>query len=169
MNTPIPTPFDIIEPGPGALVPTWLAWLVLVIGAAAFLAAIALKRRAPRPPSVNATLRNLIDQLRRAKLDDRDQRNIEQATRLARLVISPFTRTSISTMSCYEIKSLADALQNSSDDSERSLAEALALLGELEERSYAPITSDGDLALSRAILDKLTSAIESHVGRFKPL
>jgi hypothetical protein len=169
MNTPIPTPFDIIEPGPGALVPTGLAWLALLLCAGVVLGAIAIMRRVPRAPSVNTTIRNLVDQLRRTRLEAHDQSEIERATRLARLIISPFLTSTVDTMSCAEIRSLADTLKDRSYDSDRSLAAILSLLAELEELSYAPLNSARDPDLSAAILDRLTSAIESHLGRFKPL
>lgn len=172
MNTPIPTPFDIIDPRPGALVPTGLAWIALAACSLGVLGYISFRRRTPGAHSMQATLRVLIDELRAAAAQCSDTgemgHNFELVTRLIRRVLTPYVSKELATMSCSELRSASSTLLQSSNKADVSLAPLLSQLATLEEHSYAPQTSSKELAGLQQLQSKLIDEIESHVRRFRP-
>lgn len=172
MDTPIPTPFDIINPGPGALVPTGLAWAALAACALGVIAYISYRRRIPGAHSMQSTLLVLLDQLRSAasksSVDCGDQHSFERVSRLVRRVLTPYMSVEVATMSCSELRSVAATLLISSDEAETSLAPILSQLAELEEQAYAPQAGPEDRARLIELQGLLVSGIETHVRRFRP-
>ena len=169
MNTTIPTPFDIINPGPGALLPTGLAWLVLLGCMGIALIIFALLQRRPKPLAIRKTVRRLLDELNAATAHISSQQDIERIMRIARRIVSFYTTIEISSMSCTEIRSFATSLSDHTDDAVRSLSPLLLLLSDVEERAYAPFNNLEDDPTLHGILQKLRSGLEEHVTRFQPL
>jgi hypothetical protein len=168
MNTPIPTPFDIIDPGPGALVPTGVTWIALAACAIIVLLYTAYRRRTPSAHSIHATLRALIDELRVAAAQSNSEQGLERVTRLARRVLTPYTSGELATMSCSELRSMSASLGRSSDEAAISLSPLLGQLAELEEQAYAPQTSEASHVKLRELCTDLISGLEAHVRRFRP-
>lgn len=170
MNTAIPTPFDIIDPGPGVLLPTGLAWLALVSFAILSLTVFTLLRRTPRPHSIRKTLRMLLDELNVATAHVTHQKDIERVTRIARRILSPYTSLDVGSMTSSELRGFAASLGQSTDEATRAVSPLLLLLAEVEERAYAPLHNmSGDDNTLHDILQRLRSALEDHVTRFQPL
>jgi hypothetical protein len=169
MTTPIPTPFDIIDPGPGALVPSGLAWLALVAVSLLICAAIAIKRRIPKAKSINARLQKLLDELRAGATGVTAPQDIERLARLVRRIVSPYMSVEVSGMSSGDLRLAAATLHTKPEERDRSLSEALLLLATIEELAYAPRDSISDARVLSGILEKLVTSLESHVRRFPPL
>jgi hypothetical protein len=169
MNTPIPTPFDIINPGPGAIVPTSLAWILLTASTLSVLLYINYRRRTPSANSIQATLNALLDELRIAAAQPINQQSLERTTRLVRRIITPYLSEDIATMSCSELKSLAASLHCNMEDQGTSLSTLLIQLAEIEEQAYAPQTNETGSAKIRELHSELIGGLESHVRRFRPL
>jgi hypothetical protein len=168
MNTPIPTPFDIIDPGPGALVPTGLAWIALLAGALGVLLYIVYRRRIPGANSIHATLRGLLDELRAAAAQPGSVQNLERVIRLARRILTPYTSEELATMSCSELRSMSATLSTGADAAAASLSTLLGQLAELEEQAYAPQTNLADRARLSELHTNLVGGLEDHVRRFRP-
>jgi hypothetical protein len=169
MNTTIPTPFDIIDPGPGAVLPTGLAWLVLLACMTLALVVFALLQRRPRPLPIRKTVRRLLDDLNAATAHVSSQQDIERITRIARRVASLYTTIEVGPMSPTEIRLFAASLSQHKDDAARALSPLLLLLSDLEERAYAPYNSFRDDPTLHDALQKLRSNLEEYVTRFQPL
>jgi hypothetical protein len=169
MTTPIPTPFDIIDPDLGPLLPTGLAWLLLLACAGIGLLCVALLRRTPRPHSLRATLRSLLNELRAAANNVSCRQDIERVARIARRLISLYTSAEVASMSCSELLTFAKTLKQHSEDNSRALSPLILLLSDLEERAYAPISDSQDLSGLHETLRKLVSGIEEHITRFQPV
>jgi hypothetical protein len=169
MNTTIPTPFDIIDPGPGALLPTGLAWLVLLACMALALIVFALLQRRPRSLGIRRTVRRLLDELNTATAHVSSQQDIERVTRIARRIASLYSTIEVGPMSPTEIRLFADSLSQHADHATRALSPVLLLLSDLEERAYAPCNSLAEDHTLHETLQKLRSNLEEHVTRFQPL
>lgn len=169
MDTPIPTPFDIIDPAPGAVVPTGMAWLILLVLVGLALAAIAVYRRTPRGRSVHRTLHALLDEVRRLCSQPSAQRNTQRITRLTRRLASAYCGIDTGALSCAELRALAQEIGSRTDESAHSLSSIVALLAHLEEQAYAPHHATAPQASSDDTLVTLVQTLETHVRRFRPL
>lgn len=169
MTTPIPTPFDIIDPSPGALVPTAIAWLSLVAVSFVVCAVIAMRRRIPRAKSINARLQRLVDELRSIATNASTPQELERLARLSRRIISPYMTSEVSGMSPGDLRAAAASLRKKADDKDQSLSEAILLLSAIEEQAYAPRELISNTATLSGSIEKLVSSLENHVRRFRPL
>jgi hypothetical protein len=165
MESPIPTPFDIIEPSSGALTPTPLAWvlLLLVAGCGALLIS-ALIGRSRSANKLSYTLKRLFNELcDAAKLITADSTSypsatIERVTRITRRILAPLTLADTGGMSCSELRELSRELTAARSDPKsaeltEAISNALDLLAILEELTYAPH--------DKASLDNLAELINS--------
>jgi hypothetical protein len=168
MNTAIPTPFDIIDPAPAALVPTGLAWTILAACTLVAFLYILFRRRAPGAHSIHTTLRALLDELQIATAVPYSQQSLERVTRLARRILTPYISKEAATLSCNELRSMAVALRQGSDERAASLAALLMQLAEIEEHAYAPQAREADGAKLLKLQGDLIGNLETHVRRFRP-
>jgi len=167
MITPIPTPFDIIEPPAGAFVPSSIMWLVLaLLGAIVFLSAIVSTRRRPAH-SVSSLLNSLLSDLNHIRTEATSPQDLERAARLVRRIISPYLPGDAAGLSSGEMRSLADILRERKDDMTSSVAEILPLLAEVEDYAYAP-SFEQNLAAAQTTLRSLCELLESHLRRYRP-
>jgi hypothetical protein len=167
MTTPIPTPFDIIDPPPGAFIPSGTMWLVLgLVGVAAFLVAKLAARRG-KAHSVGSLLDSLLTELGQVRSQASSPHDLERAARLVRRIISPYLSCDTAGLSSDEMRSLAGTLREQKDEVTSSVAQILPLLAELEDYAYAPAfdqTSD----TARTALNTLFERLETHVRRHRP-
>jgi len=169
MPTLLPTPFDIIEPGPGQLIPSEYAWLALLVMTLLGAALIVFMRRTRSPQKITSTLQVLVDELRIIGAGAQSRPDIERVSRLGRRIISPYFVEDVTSMSCSELQSHAVKIRNRANEESVSLAEAILLLAKIEEIAYAPDTSlDGNTEL-RTLTDSLVAGLESHIRRFRPI
>lgn len=169
MTTPIPTPFDIIDPSPGALVPTVTAWFSLLVVSLIVCAVIAMRRRIPRAKSINARLQKLVDELRSVAAHTSTPQELERLARLSRRIISPYVTSEVSGMSPGDLRAAAATLGKSRDDNDRSLSEIIFLLAAIEEQTYAPGESISNASALSGSVEALVTRLENHVRRFRPL
>jgi hypothetical protein len=150
MDSPIPTPFDIIDPSAGALTPTPLAWAILILtaGCSALLisALIGSNRRANK---LSKTLKRLFNELCdtsnliTANTQPYPTDLIERAARITRRILTPVTDVDTGGMSCAELREMAHQLSSfkgdyKADELSCAVSNALNLLANLEELTYAP-------------------------------
>lgn len=163
MNTPIPTPFDIIPPPPGPWVPTGYAWLFLI---ALLLLAWWLIRRSGRRRSLatQQIVRSLETELSHAA--SQTPLPLERLCRLTKRLIGFYIPHDLSGLTSPETRVVAQALRKG-DDRSRSAAEIVDLLATIEDQEYAPRERSQESLLNSEIQHLLT-AITAHTRRYKP-
>ena len=170
------TPFDIIEPPPGALIPSFAAWIALtalVIGGYTLSKIISKKRRAS---PLGKTLSALLDEAKKIAARADSPAEIERLARLLRRIVSQLVMKDVSALTPIEIKQLAISLKNSADSKSQptdehlqkiaSNSSILNILSELEEHAYSPLTKSESSAITRTIITRLIDVLESHLRRF---
>ncbi|MEY4701780.1 MAG: hypothetical protein RL326_1967 [Pseudomonadota bacterium] len=164
MQTPIPTPFDIISPPPAPWVPTTYAWLVLL--SALVLAYWWIRRlgRKRRAPAVEQIIRGLESELTHATTQD--PLRLERVCRLAKRLIAFYIPQDLTGLTSPETRMVAEALRKG-DDRSRSAAQIVELLAAIEDREYAPKDSSPESALLTDV-NNLTAALATHTRRYKP-
>jgi hypothetical protein len=167
MTTPIPTPFDIIDPPPGAFIPSGTMWVVLVLaGIAAFLLARFGGGRG-RSHSISSLLNVLLAELNQIRTQVTNQHDLERAARIGRRILSPYLPCDTAGLSSAEMRSLASTLCEQKDDLASSVAEILPLLAAIEDYAYAP-SFEQTISTAQATLNSLFDRLEAHVRRHPP-
>ena len=138
MNTPIPTPFDIIDPGPGAVVPTSLTWIILlalgVLGALITL----LRSRQPGPAKIYRTLDKLLVEIHQAANTSSHANDLDRIIRLAKRIISPYLDVDAVSLTSTELRQLSQSFKTKHEESTGAIAAGLTALADLEDLAYAP-------------------------------
>jgi hypothetical protein len=132
METPLPTPFDIIDPGPGQLVPTGLAWIFLFAVAALVGLIIALRSRRPVPKNIYKTLTRLVHELKQAADSGNKTSDLDLIIRLARRIVSPYLEDDATSLTSDELRIRSQTIRAKKLESLDSLACALSTLADLE-------------------------------------
>lgn len=166
-SEPIPTPYDIIDPSPGAVIPTGIAWVILLLVAVLLSALITWVRRTPRAYSLHATIRGLLDELRALSGSSGKREELERISRLARRIVAPYCSADTGAMSCSELRALAASLASSQQESDRSLSQLLDLIAGVEERAYAPLAEPSTPNRDLGAIETLISSLEVHIRRFR--
>jgi mannitol-1-phosphate/altronate dehydrogenase len=162
MNTAIPTPFDIVDPPSGPIVPSLTAWLLTALAVLGFLLASRIIQRKGRAPSMAALVVNLLEELRRAVTAPLTTTSTERIARLAKRIISPYLTQEIDSLSSSEMRELAKSLQATPRESDQSAAAILELLAKVEESAYAPTS---DFAAGSNLISQLEGSLQQHVRR----
>lgn len=166
MTTPIPTPFDIIDPPPGPFIPSLHTWLWLAI-ATALGATLAwwLSNRQKRRSTASA-VQELVAELRRINSTAMPSAGAERITRIAKRILAAFMTADPAGLSPVELRVLASSMGAAPDECTRSASSILALVAEVEELTYSPNCSD---PVCQPIIHNLVSDLENHVRRYRPL
>lgn len=163
METPIPTPFDIIPPPPGAWVPSPLTWsLVLLLAIIGGWWGSRLRRKQPAPP-IQRMLQSLLADLKSTLTTSPPQ--VERASRIARRIVSQYASVDITGLSSSELREQASTLPITTDAQSASNAELLTLIADLEDGAYAPRSGEFPATLT-ALGERLLLALETHLRRF---
>jgi hypothetical protein len=168
METPIPTPFDIIPPPPGAWVPSPLSWgITLLLAILGGWWCSRLRRQQPAPP-IQRMLQSLLADLQSTLQTSPPQ--LERASRIARRIVSQYSAINpkggdLTGLSSSELRELALTLPTTTDAQAASHAELLTLIADLEDGAYAP--HNAELPTTLATLgERLRLALETHLRRF---
>jgi hypothetical protein len=162
MSTPIPSPFDIIEPPPGPIVPSPMAWILTALFFAAMLALSRLLYRRMKTPPLHTLVATLLDEFKRAASQSHTSLAVERIARLTKRILSVLIADDVDSLSSSEIRSLAISLSRSSDERQRSSAAILELLAQVEELAYAPQDSTPEI---QSLISQLERSLEEHVRR----
>lgn len=165
MSTPIPTPFDIVDPPAGPIVPSMTVWILTALALAALLLLRWLMLRRPGNPPVAKLIAALLDEVKRATAQSQTHHLVERSARLTRRIVSTYLPQAIDSLSQREMRSLAASLGASSDERNRSTAAILELLAEIEELAYAPHDHAPEI---RPRLAQLGELLDTHVRRHRP-
>ncbi len=163
MNTPIPTPFDIVDPPSGPIIPSLSVWLLTLFAVLAFLLTNWIIQRKRRAPSVGALVVVLLEELRRTATTPLTTASTERIARLAKRIISPHVAHEIDSLSSSEMRELASSLRATPRESDQSAASILELLAKVEDSAYSPFP-DGTTSLS--LISQLAGSLEQHVRRY---
>jgi hypothetical protein len=169
METPIPTPFDIIDPGPGQLVPTSFAWLLLFTLAALAGLILALRSRRPAPKNIYRTLTRLVHELKKAADSGDKTADLDRIIRLARRIVSPYLEDDATSLTSDELRIKSQTIRAKKLESLDSLAGALSTLADLEEFAYAPKGRRNGGDKLDDLVKLLVDTLEQHVRRYKPI
>ena len=166
MATPIPTPFDIIDPPPGPFIPSLHMWLWLAI-ATALGATLAwwFSNRQKRGSTASA-VQELVAELKRITSTAMPTAGAERITRIAKRILAAYMPADPAGLSPVELRVLASSMSRAPDESTRSASSILALVAEVEELTYSPNFSD---VVYQPIARNLVSDLENHVRRYRPL
>jgi len=164
---PIPTPFDIIPPASGPLIPSTVAWILLaVLGAGgAWLASRA--RNQGTGNSLRAVLESLAKDLDHAARE-LSTGEVERVTRVARRIISHYVPNDLSGFTSAEIRTLAHERAENADEMFLSTSAILHIIADLEELAYAPKRN----AIAREaseLATRLSRMINLHLRRHPPV
>jgi hypothetical protein len=165
MNTPIPTPFDIVDPPAGPIVPTLMWWLLTSLFILCLLLARWIAHRKATPPSVAILVSALLDELKRTTKLPQEGLVIERTIRLAKRIVSPYVDQEVDSLSSSEMRALAESLRASSEERDQSSGSILQLLAAIDEIAYAP--RDGSTEIS-TLIPQLENSLEQHVRRHQP-
>jgi hypothetical protein len=170
MPSAIPTPFDIIDPAPDALVPSAVAWLSLLSLAALVYLAIALLNRRASPRSAKKLVLSTLAELQSAAQSSNGSANCERIARLSRRVLSTYLKRDIGALSPNELSALAKQLCESdqSNEIDASASIILELISQLEDSTYAPDQPASSATQLILLAQKVVTALETHVRRFDP-
>lgn len=169
METPIPTPFDIIEPGPGALVPTGMAW-ILLLSVSILIASVSLLRsRKPGPAKIYRALEKLLSEIKQATDSLSRQGDLERIIRLAKRIISPYLETEAASLTSTELRHLSESYKAKHQEATDAIAAGLTALADLEDLAYAPNSSNDQPDKRRDLVATLISRLESLVRGVKPI
>jgi hypothetical protein len=161
--TIIPTPYDIVAPPPGPIIPSVSAWgalalLLLVVFTVRWFAA-----RRHKSPSLQGLVADLLDELRRLSSNPESGTSLERITRLTRRILSMYIPQGTDSLSSTELRSLAATLSQSSMEQARSSASIVDLLASLEDLAYAPQQSP---ASQRELISQIEQLIDQLVRRY---
>jgi len=165
MRTPIPTPFDIIEPPPGPLIPSGTTWLALVLITVLGVAATRWFNRASKAKTMDDVLQNLVEELHRRASSAASHSDLERITRLAKRIVAAYTPTDPAGLSPVELRSTAAVLRASMNDTDRSTAVIVELIADIEELTYAPSTDD---VHHHTLVSNLVTNLSNQVRRPRP-
>jgi hypothetical protein len=159
MSEAIPTPYDIVPIPhiawePSATVYAWVALSFVLALVVLFIAS-----RIARGRSRISALRPLLQELSKLSSPESTQA-CERFTRLARRILSFLVGMDLSGFSADELRGLAAATADSRE------AEALGLIAQLEDLTYAPVGAQQGSSLAAASRDVLRS-IEEYVRSMK--
>jgi hypothetical protein len=168
MNSPIPTPYDIIPPPPGPITPPLTVWALLVgltILAGLLLRYVSRRAQAQSMPKLLGTLTR---ELSNAGTHSESRASLERVARLSRRIVAPYLSRDATSLSASELRLLASATSNSHTDQDRALSEALSLVADLEDSLYAPATNPTDSEKQRILVQQLISRLESFTRSHRP-
>jgi hypothetical protein len=162
MATPIPTPFDIIDPPPGPLIPSLTMWLMLVGLLVVARTVLWLFQRAKKPTPLGQHVRSLLHNLSTTANKAETPEQLQRVARLAKRILSAYLPFDPSSLSPSDLRDKAGSLTKSLDPLEQSTGSLLHLLADIEDLTYAPHTAT-ELIRQRAT--QLLEATQTHVGR----
>lgn len=169
METPIPTPFDIISPGPGPLVPTSLAW-VLLLAFGLLGAGIALVRsRRPGPAKIYRALQRLLHEIKQVANKCSSTSDLERIIRLSKRILSPYLDGDAASLTSTELKALSQSYKSRHQVSSDAIAASLAALADLEDLTYAPNDYSQLISREKELTASLVSRLESLIREVKPI
>jgi hypothetical protein len=168
MNTAIPTPFDIIDPSPGALVPSGMAWIVLLLGAVvAFLLTSVFSRRT-RAQSLNTLVAALLQELQSIGAQASNPHELERVARLGRRILATYLPEDTAGLSSVEMRALSETLHQKDSELLVSASKALVALADVEDRAYAPSGATDKNPENTAAVQNLVDQLENLVRRQRP-
>ncbi|MFO0415885.1 MAG: DUF4381 family protein [Pseudomonadota bacterium] len=170
MPPAIPTPFDIIDPAPDALVPSAVAWLILVLLAALAYLAILLFNKRPARRSARYLVGRTLEELKSAADSNQSSLNSERIARLSRRILTTYLKRDIGALSPSELENLATELRQSEKSNEmlQSASIILELIGQLEDATYAPASDTSTDTEQPRLIQRIITALETHIRRFSP-
>ena len=169
MDTPIPTPFDIIDPNPGALVPTSLTWILLLVIALLGALITLLRSRKPGPAKIHRTLQRLLVEIRQAADTYSRPSDLDRIIRLAKRIISPYLDADAASLTATELRQVSHSFKTKHDESKDVIAAGLAALADLEDLAYAPNDTAPQSIRAKELVVALISRLESLVKGVRPL